>query len=521
MQTPTCLHQFLEMSAQRNAGQIALVHGATRVSYGRLNAEANGCAAFLRRAGIAEGARVAILLENGLEFVTAFYGTLKAGAIAVPLNPESKAEELRVLFADLRPQAVVCCGRPLEAVSQAGAPSLRLVVTTAPAGEGAVPGVARHAFAQMTELAEERNPGHLIPAGSLANIIYTSGSSGTPKGVMLSHANIIANTLSICQYLQITEDDVQMVVLPFFYVMGLSLLNTHLAAGGRLVINNSFTFPASVLNEMVQEGVTAFSGVPSTYAFLLHRSPLRAYRERLKSLRYCSQAGGHMPAATKRELRQALPSHTAIVVMYGATEASARLTWLDPACFESKLGSIGKPIPGVEVRVLDEQGREVGVEEVGELVARGPNIMQGYLNAPEATAAVLDRHGYHTGDLGWRDADGFLYVSGRKDAIVKVGGHRINPQEIEDILMETGLLVETAVVALPDALLGNRLVAVCIPVQADLAAERILAAVSLRVPRHKVPAEVRFVEALPKNANGKLDRRGCARLVSGEEPAAG
>ena len=232
--------------------------------------------------------------------------------------------------------------------------------------------------------------------------------------------------------------------------MGKSLLNTHIAVGGTVVINNQFAFPASVLKEMIAEKVTGFSGVPSTFAYLLHRSPLAASRDKLSSLRYVSQAGGHMSKAIKDELRRVLPSHTEIVIMYGATEAAARLSYLEPSRFADKMESIGKAIPGVELKVVKEDGKDASVGEVGELVARGSNIMPGYLNKPEATAKALIDGWYHTGDQAYQDEEGFFFVAGRQDDLLKVGGHRLSPQEIEDTLMESGLFVEAVVLGIPD-----------------------------------------------------------------------
>jgi long-chain acyl-CoA synthetase len=363
------------------------------------------------------------------------------------------------------------------------------------------------------------DPGAAVDPSGLASIIYTSGSTGKPKGVMLSHRNIVANTESIVQYLELTEKDVQMVVLPFFYVMGKSLLNTHVAVGGTVVLNNSFAYPAAVVRQMADERVTGFSGVPSTYAYLLHRSPLEAYRDRLESLRYCTQAGGHMAREIKEKLLQVLPPHTRLFIMYGATEAAARLTYVEPERLLDKLDSIGRPIPGVTVRVLDQSGAELPDGEQGELVASGANIMQGYWRDAAATARVLDRHGYHTGDLGYRDAEGYLYVTGRKDDLLKVGGHRIDPQEVEDALMATGLLLEAAVVGVDDAVLGKRLVALAVPLQGKPAEGRVLALCFARLPRHKLPAAIRFVGSLPKSANAKIDRQACLALAqAAEEP---
>ncbi len=230
-----------------------------------------------------------------------------------------------------------------------------------------------------------------------------------------------------------------------------------------------------------------------------------------------TQAGGHMASSVKRELRKALPERTRICIMYGATEASARLTWLDPNRFEEKIDSIGKPIPGVTIKLIDANHHTVNVGEKGEVVAEGANIMQGYWKDPEATAAVLDAEGYHTGDIGFQDEEGFIFLDGRKDNLLKVGGHRINPQEVEDALLATKLAVEAAVVGIPDDLLGKRLVSVVVPLNADIPAEMILEKCAALLPKYKLPSEIRSVRSLPKNANGKVDRNRCSGIFNRKE----
>lgn len=223
-----------------------------------------------------------------------------------------------------------------------------------------------------------------------------------------------------------------------------------------------------------------------------------------------------MSAAIKQELRKVLPDHTKIYIMYGATEASARLTCLEPERYEEKMNSIGKPIPGVTLRVLGPDGREVPVGETGELVAHGHNITRGYWKDEASSAKALDENGYHTGDLGYQDEDGYFYVKGRKDNLLKVGGHRINPQEIEDALMETELLIETVVLGLSDALRRHRLVALGCPKSSDCSEKLILSECAKKLPKYKMPSEVRFLRALPKNANGKIDRNKCFELLDQE-----
>jgi acyl-CoA synthetase (AMP-forming)/AMP-acid ligase II len=510
------VHHFLERSAARFPDKAAVVQGKVRAPYGEVNTRANALASYLIAAGVRPGDRVALLLENCPEYVIAYYAILKAGAVAAPLNGDLTPDGLRHALAELE-AAVLLSSARYEKVLQAANPGgsgVRELIIKSPRSLKPSSGERITPFDAATDGAPAGNPGVAVSDTDLCSIIYTSGSTGGPKGVMLSHRNIVDNTWSICQYLRLTHDDIQMAVLPFFYVMGKSLLNTHVAVGGTVIINNQFAFPASVLREMIEEKVTGFSGVPSTFAYLLHRSPLAANREKLTALRYVSQAGGHMSRAIKEGLRKVLPESTEIVVMYGATEAAARLSYLEPKDLGRKVESIGKAIPGVTLMVAREDGSEAATGEVGEIVARGSNIMQGYWKNPEATAGALAGGWYHTGDRGYCDDEGFFFVAGRNDDLIKAGGHRVNMREIEDAFLESALLVEAVVVGVPDAMLGNRLVLLAVPAGDDLTSRQLQAFCADRLPKYKVPSEIRLVKSLPKKASGKIDRGGCARLLA-------
>lgn len=507
----TLIHTFLEESARVLPDKCAMVHGDARVSYGELNRDANRIARHLIKGGVLPGDRVVLLLENCREYVAGYYGCLKAGGVAVPLNPDLKAESLAELFSDTTPRAVIASSRAEKTLRTLDLTSYSVTELLVARPRLAL-GTALDIAAIMKE-GDSSNPYVPLGVASLASIIFTSGSTGRPKGVMLTHGNIVANTRSIVTYLELTSSDIQMVVLPFFYVMGKSLLNTHMAVAGTVVVNNSFAYPASVVQQMIDERVTGFSGVPSTYAYMLHRSPLRDVRAKLTSLRYCSQAGGHMARHTKEALLKALPEHTKLYVMYGATEASARLSYVEPDRLREKIDSIGIPIPGVEMSVLGEEGEELPPGQIGELVARGSNIMIGYWKDPESTARALSPHGYRTGDIGYQDDDGYFYVVGRRDNQLKVAGHRVNPQEIEDALVATDLVVECAVLGIPDPLAGHRLVAVAVPIDNATAERDVLKRCAQALPRHKLPAEIHFAKSLPKNSSGKIDRRACMALL--------
>ena len=220
-----------------------------------------------------------------------------------------------------------------------------------------------------------------------------------------------------------------------------------------------------------------------------------------------------MPRIIKEGLRRVLPDHTDIFIMYGATEASARLSYLEPARFHDKMDSIGKAIPGVTLQVIGPDGEEVPQGQVGELVAAGDNIMQGYWKDPEATAKALVNGWYYTGDRAYEDADGYFILAGRNDDLIKVSGHRINLREIEDVLMESDKFVEAAVVGVPDDLLGNRLVAVAVATADGLNQDDILTYCTGRLPKFKCPSEIRLVRTLPKSPSGKVNRAKCMELL--------
>ena len=506
------IHQFLEESAHRHPEKTAVVGDGVRATYAQVNASADMLARRLAEHGVQKGDRVVLIHENSFEYIAAYFAVLKAGAVVVPLSTELKPEGLFPIISELEARAVIASARQAAKVGTCESVARFVTAPCAAAQRGGMDIVALRDCAQGPE--STSGPSAALAKTDLAAIIYTSGSTGKPKGVMLTHENIAANTRSICEYLELSGNDVQMVVLPFYYVMGMSLLNTHVAVGGTVVLNNHFAFSAGVLQQMIEEKVTGFSGVPSTYAYLLHRSPLAALRGELTALRYCSQAGGHMARQVKLDLRGVLPEHTKIVIMYGATEASARLTWLDPGRYHDKIDSIGKAIPGVVIRILDDKGNDLGSGKVGEIVASGPNIMQGYWKDAAATGKVLDQNGYHTGDMGYKDEEGFLFVCGRRDNQLKVGGHRVDPQEIEDALMESRLIIETAVVGVPDAILGTALEALAVVKSGATSEEELLAYCARRLPAYKMPRHIFAVDSLPKNSSGKIDRMKCAAVVA-------
>lgn len=481
------VHRFLEESAQRRPESAAIVHGDETLTYGELDARADAWAFGLVEEGVRPGDRVGLLAQNSTLYVAAYYGILKAGGVVVALNAATEADGIVDALGDCDARVVVAgprFGRVLAA-AMPRLPGLR-VVTDASTTRGARPDVATSRDAR-------------------AAIIYTSGSTGRPRGAVLRHENIVANTRSIVSYLALGADDRVLAVLPFPYVYGKSLLNTHVAVGGAVIVENRFLFPQVALDTLERERATGFAGVPSSFAILLNRTNLA--ERSLPALRYVTQAGGPMAPELTRRLIATLPGKR-IFVMYGATEASARLTYVPPEDLPRKIGSVGRAIPGVTVEVLREDGSRAASGEVGEVVARGPNIMEGYWNDPEETARVLDGDGYHTGDLGWLDEDGFLWLAGRAREQIKSGAHRIHPKEIEDAILEHASVHEAAVIGVPDETLGEAIHAFVVLREGTAAdADELLAHCRAHLPAYKVPKRVLFRGELPKGATGKILKR--------------
>lgn len=503
------VHGFLEDSAARLPDKSALHAAGLWHTYRELNVQANRLAHLLLDRGLRKGDRVALLVENSAEYVVSYYAVLKAGGTTVALNTESTAEDIAYVVRDCGVRFIVAGYRllakafptePLEI-----GPSLEaLLVWNAPkhaeTDRGRSP---RIPLPEVLEGRPERDPRIRLIDLDIASIVYTSGSTGKPRGAVLSHLNIVSNTRSIVEYLGLTPDDRVLAVLPFYYIYGKSLLNTHFFIGGSVVVDNRFLYPNVILKTMKDQEVTGFAGVPSTFSILLSRSSLKG--STFPSLRYVTQAGGAMPPAVQKEVAEAF-APAKLFVMYGATEASARLSYLDPADLPRKWGSIGKAIPNVDLFVADEQGRALPSGREGEIVARGSNIMSGYWNHPEETEKVL-RHGlYYTGDIGMTDDEGFLFVVGRTKDMIKIGGNRVSAKEIEEALYEHPSIVEAAVIGVPDEVLGEAPKAFVVIKEGAAAGslEELPGFLQKRLAAYKVPKLFEVRESLPKNESGKI-----------------
>ncbi len=345
----------------------------------------------------------------------------------------------------------------------------------------------------------------------VAVMIFTSGSTGTKKGVMLTHGNLCANTESIVQYLKLTSQDRVCATLPFFYCYGASLLHTHLRIGGSIVISNHI-FLGGVIRDINSFFCTGFAGVPSTYQILINKTPF--LKEDMPTLRYLTQAGGQLPNKYIKIIAEAFPQKE-FFVMYGATEATARLSFLPPDKVLTKLGSIGKGIPGVTLEVINGDGKTVQSGETGEITAIGDNIMKGYYGDPEGTQSVIKNGRLHTGDLATVDDEGYIYVIGRTKNIIKSGGYRISPNKIEEFICSIDGVNGCVVLGLPDEIMGEAVIAVVQPgkIPESSLREQILTRCTQHLPSYKNPKQIFFIQEFPLNASNKVDKKTLAAIL--------
>lgn len=500
--SPT-LPQLVYESASRQPDSIALMAGSYQVTYAEYWRQVQACAGFLRHQGVQTGDRVALLMENSIEYAIAYYATLMAGGVVVALNNAAKKRDLSnwIRHADAVLLIADAAHAELDDLEVEFGTSLPLIEI----GESKRKTWKRvYTWQQCCEYAKPIVDFAAVKPDSLAAIIYTSGTTGHPKGVCLSHRNLNTNIQSILSYLQLTKNDSIVNVLPFYYSYGNSILHTHLAIGGRIILEGSMLYPVQILRRIESERATGFSGVPSTYSILLNRVDLSQYD--LASLRYVTQAGGAMAPADIQRFRSLLPSAN-FFVMYGQTEASARLTYLPTDRLMDKMGSVGIPIPNVEIEIRDESGQVVPTGEVGELCARGGNIMQGYWKDLEMTSQVVRDGWLHTGDLARRDDEGYLYIVGRATEMIKSGAHRISPKDIEEVILELDGVAEVAAFGVPDDVLGQAIKVVVVKrADATLDMRAIQRYCRQQLASYKIPKFVEFVTEIPRTASGKVQR---------------
>ncbi|WP_406144461.1 long-chain-fatty-acid--CoA ligase [Streptomyces sp. NBC_01012] len=507
----------LAESAERRPDHPALVFGSQRFTYAELWHATRRYAAVLREHGVRPGDRIALLLPNTPHFPMVYYGVLALGAVAVPVHGLLRADEIGHVLADSEAKALVCAapmlGEGAKAAEVAGVPLLTVMVQDGTDDDGTP---------RLDVLAQEVEPlDRLVPRApeDLALVLYTSGTTGRPKGAMITQLNLVMNVHTTMRSpFDLGSDDVLLGCLPLFHTFGQTCgMSACFLAGGTLVLMSRFDGPGA-LDLMVTEGCTVFMGVPTMYLALLEAA---GQDDRRPALDRAFSGGSALPVRVLEEFEEVYGCP--IYEGYGLTETSPVVAYNQKA-WPRRPGTMGRTIWGVEAEIaaadVEDRVELLRAGEIGEIVVRGHNVMAGYLNRPEATAAVLVDGWFRTGDLGTKDADGYLTLVDRKKDMVLRGGYNVYPREVEDVLMRHPAVAQVAVIGVPDAKYGEEVCAVVrtrpgTAQDAALAAD-IVAWSKQRIAAHKYPRLVEFVEDLPLGPSGKvLKRELTARYADG------
>jgi acyl-CoA ligase (AMP-forming) (exosortase A-associated) len=535
----TRIHDLLAEAASETPEAPALTYRRDTLDYAHLWARVRGFGTALAGLGLSRGARVAVFADKRHETVIALFGTSAAGGVFVPVNPVLKARQVGYILRDSGARVLVTTAERLALLADelAASPTVRdIVLIGDPASaadsssaadspsavdspSGAGPVVHRWPEAASGDVpapgpspARGTRPGGGVD-GDPAAILYTSGSTGGPKGVVLSHRNLIVGAESVSSYLGNTADDVILSALPLSFDAGFSQLTTAFSVGAHVVLVN-YLLPRDVLKACAKHGVTGLTCVPPLWIQLAALDWPEPVGSRL---RYFANTGGRMPRATLTRLRGHFPKAQPFL-MYGLTEAF-RSTYLDPDEVDTRPDSIGRAIPNAEILVVRPDGTPCGPGEEGELVHRGPLVSLGYWNDPERTAErfrpapgaepglCLPEPAVWSGDAVVADEEGFLYFVGRKDDMIKTSGYRVSPTEIEEAAYDTGLVSDAVALGLADDELGHRVVLIASPAGgSELDTEELLTRLRAALPLYMVPKEIVVRSQLPRSPNGKFDR---------------
>lgn len=503
------LHESLRVSARAFPDKPALVVEGTAYTYSRLLEGAEHLSAQFLSSGVQRGDRIAIFMDNTWPAVVSIFGALMAGAAFVVVNPQTKADKLRLILKDSGARILVTDAHLTAVFTQAviDTPSLNVIYCSGPCPAAAKPVIPFRLDAADRNGLPSAPP--VIPL-DLAALIYTSGSTGLPKGVMMTHQSMTFTAGSLIEYLRLSPDDRILNVLPLAFDYGLYQLLMTVRLGATLVLERSFAYPAQILNRVQSERVTVFPGVPTIYMTLIGMHARSALS--LPAVRLITNTAAALPSGIVPRLREIFPS-ALIFRMYGLTECK-RVSYLEPERLDRKPESVGRAIPGTEIFLLSEEGNPVKAGEPGILYVRGPHVMLGYWQKPEETQFMLKPGRYPgerilcTHDWFTQDEDGDLYFVGRSDDIIKCRGEKVSPIEVENCLHAIPGIREAAVVGVHDDLQGQAVRAyVALEPDVQLSEKEIRGACAGKLENFMVPRDVIILPELPKTPSGKIRKK--------------
>ncbi|MCB2188037.1 MAG: long-chain fatty acid--CoA ligase [Deltaproteobacteria bacterium] len=492
---------LLDNAAEKFPDRLAVVADQGRYSFSQLHQRCTKLAGAMLAAGLCRGQRVALLFFNGAPFVETYLAAVKVGLVATPINFRLVAGEVRFLLEDSQAAALFHGPEfaPLVAEIRDQCPALRLVVS--PGGSGRT-----QDYESFLAAGTEEYPIPALTEQDQCQIMYTSGTTGRPKGAVITHGNVLWNLVNTILGREDKPDQVSVVVGPLYHT---AALNNHftiqVALGGTSVLISKFD-PAGLLATIERERVNVISGSPAFYQLLMQQPGAWEYDR--SSITKCTAGADKLLAETKRQLMEFFPNIRGVYDVYGCTEASPCITILSALESATKHGSVGRALPLTQVRLVDELDRPVPPGQVGELVCRGPNVMQGYHEQPQASAEALQRGWLHTGDLAYVDEEGFYYIVDRKKDMIVSGGENIYPRELEEVLLTHPDIHDVAVVGQPDPLWGESVKAVLVRRPgSSLSEQEVVEFCRSRLASYKKPRLVEFVDELPRNPSGKVLKR--------------
>jgi len=494
------LNESLMQSAKQFSDRPAFIFMGETTTYAQFNKQVEHLAAGLARHGIGKGDAVALLMDNRPHFVSAYYAILRVGAVVVPMNPIYTAREISFILSNSKAKAAIALSalQPVLTPMKDQIEDLQLLIYTESIENEIT-------IDQLVQEGQESETGYAEPERNeddLAVILYTSGTTGQPKGAMLSHRNMASNAEAMGILFELVPEDRMVAVLPMFHVFCMTVcMNGPIRTGAAIIIVPKF-HPADVLQTIREQKATCFAGVPTMYNYLLQLPT--ATKEDFSSIRiYCS-GGASMPVELLHKFEAKYDAK--VLEGYGLSEAAPATTF-NPLHGTRKPGSVGVDIPLVKNKVVDPEGNEVARGEVGELVVHGPNVMIGYLGLPDDTAAALRDGWLYTGDMARMDEEGYVYIVDRKKDMILVDGYNVYPREVEEVLYQHPAIIEAAVIGIPDEVHGEAVKAFVALKEVAVSQEDIMAFCRDKLAKYKVPRQVEFVAELPKNSTGKILRR--------------
>ncbi|UPM53398.1 long-chain-fatty-acid--CoA ligase [Gottfriedia acidiceleris] len=491
------LYESLKKSAEKFPNHNAITFKNINFTYSVLLSQVECLASKLIHEGIKKGDRVALILGNCPDFVTAYYGILRAGGVVVPVNPIFTKDEISFILSNSQAKAVIADSTMHQIID-----SLKVELKQIEMLYYVESTKAELSWRHLLNKNSNDNEYPLIIEDDLAVILYTSGTTGKPKGAMLSHRNLVSNAQSIVELVDFNKNDRILAVLPMFHVFCLSIcINAPIMCGANIVIVPRFS-PSEVINTIFNEQVTLFAGVPTMYNFLLQLQEYTA--EYFASIRACCSGGASMPVELLQRFEEKYK--TIILEGFGLSE-TAPVTAFNPLKGERKLGSVGINIPGVLNMIVDKNGFEVPRGEIGELIVKGPNVMIGYLGMAEETAKVIKNGWFYTGDLAKMDNDGYIYIVDRIKDMIIVGGYNVYPREVEEVIYQHPAIVEVAVFGITDKEYGQIVKAFVVSNDESITKDDILHFCKDKLAKYKLPKQIEFKNELPKNSTGKILKR--------------